>query len=225
MLELLTLLVLVPGVPVDDQTETPVVIDPMAEIELLEEVEEFVYVFTKQELLDDLGWYEGAVDGIYGPLTEQATEEFLDAVEVEDDLDRSEVLNLLRDDEAPSRPVPVTARSGGGVASEEGIAVHWLALADCESGDWDANANPIPGSRRWNYGAPGAFVRPNYPFHGGLNFAPSTWRWVAGEMNLLSQYPNAYDAPPRVQVEVGIETQRRQGWSAWPVCSRKVGLR
>lgn len=38
------------------------------------------------------------------------------------------------------------------------------------------------------------------------------------------EFPHAYDAPPEVQFEVAQEVQRRQGWRAWPVCSRKVGL-
>jgi len=134
------------------------------------------------------------------------------------------VEDLLQElQERQAEPEPASSPVAGG--SEGGIAGHWLALADCESGEWDANANPIPGSRRWDYGAPGAFVRPGYYFHGGLNFHPDTWRWVAGDLGLLESYPRAYDAPPEVQVRVGAETQRRQGWNAWPVCSKKVGLR
>lgn len=105
------------------------------------------------------------------------------------------------------------------------VPAPWGALADCESGEWDRHGNPIPNSRRWDYGAPGAFVRPGYNFQGGLNFAASTWRWVAGDMGYLDAYPHAYDAPVHVQIEVAQETQRRQGWGAWPVCSRKIGLR
>jgi len=108
---------------------------------------------------------------------------------------------------------------------QEGIPQIWLDLADCESGEWDANADPIPGSRRWDYGAPGAFSRPHYPFDGGLNFHPDTWTWVAELEGVLDQYPRAYQAPPSVQVQVGQRTLALQGPGAWPVCSRKVGLR
>lgn len=105
------------------------------------------------------------------------------------------------------------------------IPAPWGALADCESGEWDRHGDPIPNSRRWDYGAPGAFERPGYAFDGGLNFAASTWSWVAGDLGYLEAYPYAYEAPATVQVEVAQETQRRQGWGAWPICSQKIGLR
>lgn len=104
------------------------------------------------------------------------------------------------------------------------IADHWLRLADCESGDWDANANPIPGSARWDYGAPGGFTHAGFEqFHGGLNFHPDTWSWVAPMVGVESKY--AYQASPEDQVRVGEKTQELQGWKAWPVCSKKIGLR
>lgn len=184
------------------------------------EVVETEVVRLKQEHLADLGWYRGEVDGIRGPLTEEALSGFATAAEV------GEVTlpDLTADGapEAPPPPEPAPTQASSG--SESGIASHWLALADCESGEWDANANPIPGSRRWDYGAPGAFSRPSYPFHGGLNFEGSTWTWVAPMVG-LGHIDRAYQATPQEQVRVAEKTQELQGWRAWPTCSRKIGLR
>ena len=106
------------------------------------------------------------------------------------------------------------------------VEQHWLDLADCESGEWDADGNPIPGTARWGYGRPGGFTHEGFgQYHGGFNFHPDTWEWVASDLGLLGGYPHAYDAPPAVQVEVAAEVQARQGWEAWPVCSVRVGLR
>ena len=104
----------------------------------------------------------------------------------------------------------------------------WATLADCESGDWlNRGAAFVPGSARWQWGHPEVPVPPwgTRLHHGGLQHHPDTWRWVAGDLGLLDDYPHAYDAPPAVQIEVATEVQARQGWAAWPVCSRKVGLR
>ena len=112
-------------------------------------------------------------------------------------------------------------------ADDGGIEAHWLELARCESGNWIDGGRAFEGPIRWDWGAPGMELPPwgTSIHHGGLQFAPSTWEWVADDLGLLGQYPHAYDAPPAVQVQVATEVQRRQGWGAWPVCSRKVGLR
>ncbi len=108
---------------------------------------------------------------------------------------------------------------------EPAIDPHWLELADCESGSWDANGDPIPGTARWDYGEPGGFTHEGYELYGGgLNFHPDTWTWAAGELGHTDAYPHAYQAPPHVQVEVGEWVRERQTWAAWPVCSRRVGL-
>ncbi len=102
----------------------------------------------------------------------------------------------------------------------------WTALADCESGSWDADGQPISGTARWDYGRPGGFVHDGFErYEGGLNFDPDTWTWGAGALGHADAYPHAYQAPPHVQVEVGEWVRERQTWAAWPVCSRKVGLR
>lgn len=103
----------------------------------------------------------------------------------------------------------------------------WATLADCESGDWiDRGAAFVPGSARWDWAAPGTTLPPwgTAIHHGGLQFHPDTWAWVAPDV-LPDPPAHAYDATPAEQVAVAVETQRRQGWAAWPVCSRLVGLR
>lgn len=122
--------------------------------------------------------------------------------------------------DTPAEGSPPVASAG------DPIPEPWSSLADCESGSWDADGTPISGSARWDYGRPGGFTHDGYElFDGGLNFHPDTWRWVAGDLGLLNRFPHAYDAPPDVQIQVGAEVQARQGWAAWPVCSRKIGLR
>jgi len=120
----------------------------------------------------------------------------------------------------PVPPAPAEQR--------DGVPEPWSSLADCESGDWlDGGAAFVEGSARWEWAKPGGEVPPwgTTIHHGGLQFLPATWEWVAGDLGILEDYPHAYDAPPSVQVEVAEEIQDRQGWGAWPVCSTKVGLR
>lgn len=74
----------------------------------------------------------------------------------------------------------------------------WDRLAGCEaSGDWHI-ANP--------------------PYYGGLQFDLASWRAAGG-----SGRPD--QASRAEQIRVGQNWQRIRGWSAWPVCSRVVGLR
>lgn len=106
------------------------------------------------------------------------------------------------------------------------IPEHWLELARCESGNWHDGGASFSGPIRWDWGAPDMELPPwgTDLHHGGLQFAPSTWEWVAGDLGLLDLYPHAYDAPPEIQVQVAAEVQARQSWEAWPTCARKVGL-
>ena len=77
----------------------------------------------------------------------------------------------------------------------------WDRLAQCESGgNWASTVGT---------------------FEGGLQFHPKTW-----DAYKPSGYPNAaYQATRDQQILVGKRVQAAQGWGAWPVCSRKVGLR
>lgn len=89
----------------------------------------------------------------------------------------------------------------------------WTRLADCESGAWDRDGDPIPGSANWTDQRGG--------YEGGLHFAPSTWVRAGG-----ARYaPHAYDATPAEQIAVAKAWLARTSPEQWPVCSKKVGLR
>lgn len=90
---------------------------------------------------------------------------------------------------------------------------HWQQLADCESGEWTADGH-VAGSARWDSRAHGLF-------EGGLQFHPDTWDGFRDD----DMPGHAADASAAQQVEVGVRVQQAQGWRAWPVCSRRVGLR
>lgn len=101
----------------------------------------------------------------------------------------------------------------------------WDALADCESGNRDRNGDVIEGTARWWYGDPN-YQHPSWGltlFHGGLQFLPATWNWVA-PMVLDDPPDYAWQATQVQQVQVAIRTQELQGWEAWPNCSKKIGL-
>lgn len=103
----------------------------------------------------------------------------------------------------------------------------WDDLADCESGNWiDGGASFGEGSARWDWAAPGTEIPPwgTTIHHGGLQFHPDTWSWVA-PMVLDNPPEYAYEATREEQIEVGKKTKKLQGWGAWPVCSEKLELR
>ena len=118
------------------------------------------------------------------------------------------------------------------VVAADTVPAPWGRLADCESGEWDADGNPIPGTARWDYGRPGGFTHEGFEqYHGGLNWSGATWSWLAPEV-LGDGYPtHAYDATREQEIAVAerlVELERqsgRGGYWPWPVCSRKVGLR
>lgn len=104
----------------------------------------------------------------------------------------------------PPPPPPPPTPSDGSV---------WYRLADCESGEWDRNGQPIPGSARWHIA--------DSVHEGGLQFAVSTWDGFKP-----AGYPDgAHEATPEQQIVVAERVKARQGWGAWPTCSRKLGLR
>ena len=100
----------------------------------------------------------------------------------------------------------------------------WDRLAECESGNWiDGGASFEVGSARWYWARPGTEIPPwgTSIHHGGLQFHPDTWNWLKPE-----GYPQyAYDATREQQIAVAERVLEAQGWRAWPVCSRKLGLR
>jgi LysM repeat protein len=75
----------------------------------------------------------------------------------------------------------------------------WNALAQCESsGDWHINTGN--------------------GYYGGLQFALSSWEWVGG-----TGYP--HEASKEEQIARAELLLDRQGWEAWPACSKQLGLR
>ncbi|MFI0901412.1 transglycosylase family protein [Streptomyces sp. NPDC020983] len=77
----------------------------------------------------------------------------------------------------------------------------WDDLALCESsGDWHINTGN--------------------GFYGGLQFWQPTWEMFGG----LKYAPRADLASPDQQITVAEAVLRVQGWSAWPVCSKRLGL-
>jgi hypothetical protein len=79
-----------------------------------------------------------------------------------------------------------------------GIYEPWISLAQCESGgDWG--------------------IASGNGYYGGLQFSLSSWHAAGG-----SGYPHEHSASEQIaRAEV---LQDMQGWSAWPTCSRVVGL-
>jgi resuscitation-promoting factor RpfB len=75
----------------------------------------------------------------------------------------------------------------------------WSRLAQCESG-----GNPATATGNGYYGA--------------FQFLPSTWRSI-GETGLPHQFSYEH------QLEAAKRLQARSGWSQWPACARKLGLR
>lgn len=99
--------------------------------------------------------------------------------------------------------------------SSTSLIVHrwtWDSLADCESGDWNLNREPIAGTARWDDHRGG--------YEGGVHFAPSTWDAYrpAGFSDA------AYLATRDEQIVVAELVLDDQGPPAWPVCSRKIGM-
>jgi hypothetical protein len=78
----------------------------------------------------------------------------------------------------------------------------WDKLAQCESGG------------RWN-------INTGNGYHGGLQFSPRTWSGFGGK----EFAPVAHQATREEQIVVAERVLAKQGWNAWPTCSRKTGVR
>ena len=89
----------------------------------------------------------------------------------------------------------------------------WDRVADCESGSWTGNGGFVEGSANWSATAG--------MFEGGLQFHPDTWDAYKDP----GMPGAAYEASRAQQIAVGERVLAAQGWGAWPVCSRKLGLR
>lgn len=130
-----------------------------------------------------------------------------DANEDLEDPNRIEPGDELRipDPEAELEPRELPARTatpagGGGAATVTGNV--WDLLARCESnGNWRANTGN--------------------GYHGGLQFHPQTWTAHGGQ----TYAPYAHEATRAQQIAVAERVRASQGWSAWPACTREIGLR
>jgi hypothetical protein len=78
----------------------------------------------------------------------------------------------------------------------------WDRLAQCESGG------------RWH-------VNTGNGYYGGVQFSHSTWRAFGGGKYAY----NAHRATKAEQIRVAERVKNVQGWGAWPVCSRNIGVR
>ena len=75
----------------------------------------------------------------------------------------------------------------------------WDRLAQCESGgNWSTNTGN--------------------GYYGGIQFNATTWRAFGGGSGL------AHQASREQQIAVAERVLAKQGWNAWPACSRKLGL-
>ncbi|MEU8891746.1 transglycosylase family protein [Streptomyces sp. NPDC048442] len=83
------------------------------------------------------------------------------------------------------------------VAADRGV---WDRIARCESGgNWHINTGN--------------------GYYGGLQFSAGTWRAHGG-----GAYARTADRASRAQqIAVATKVQRKQGWGAWPACSRRAG--
>src|SRR5690242_15772171 len=86
-----------------------------------------------------------------------------------------------------------------GPASPAQAAVNWDAIAKCESGgNWSINTGN--------------------GYYGGLQFSRSTWKAYGGQ-------GMPHKASRAQQIKIAEKVLKKQGWRAWPACSRKLGLR
>lgn len=155
---------------------------------------------NQQKQLKELGWYTGEVDGIYGPLTEQAIENFAEEANVNTD---SSAITLALEENPVEKPLVEPAPA----TPSTSWSIDWDALAECEShGEWDYGPHS-----NWGNGL----------FEGGLQFQLSTWTAFKP-----AGYPeHAYQATKAQQIAVAEIVLEAQGLRAWPTCTKKLGMR
>ena len=78
----------------------------------------------------------------------------------------------------------------------------WDSLAECESG------------QRWQLASGNGF-------YGGLQFTMESWNGAGGQAYAW----RADYATRSEQIVIAENLLELQGWRAWPVCSRRLGLR
>ena len=125
----------------------------------------------------------------------------------------SEQLRVQAAAEDDTREAPMPADSTESPEPAEPARSVWDRLADCESGEWTGDGGFVQGSASWSATAG--------TFEGGLQFHPGTWDGFKDP----GMPAAAYDATRAQQIAVAERVLDAQGWRAWPVCSRKLGLR
>lgn len=95
--------------------------------------------------------------------------------------------------------VALSASAASAAVPATAPASTWDSLAQCESGgNWGTNTGN--------------------GYSGGLQFSASTWAAHGGT-------GSAATASREQQIAVAQRVQASQGWSAWPACAAKLGLR
>jgi hypothetical protein len=79
------------------------------------------------------------------------------------------------------------------------LPADWKAIAMCES-----SLNPKA-------------ISPTGKFMGLFQFSQSSWEFVGGK-------GKPHEAHWKVQFAMAKKLKEKQGWNAWPQCSRKTGL-
>ena len=102
----------------------------------------------------------------------------------------------------PSGSADQAGDAPGQPSSASSVSWPWDALAMCES------------TGRW-------FVNSGNGYYGGLQQDMTFWRRHGG----LAYAPRPDLAPRTAQIAVAQRGLAVQGWGAWPVCSRRLGLR
>ena len=84
-------------------------------------------------------------------------------------------------------------------SAQAGSGGRWDRIAQCESsGKWSTNTGN--------------------GYYGGLQFSTRTWKANGGK-------GMPHRASRAQQIKVAEKILRKQGWKAWPACSRKLGYR
>jgi hypothetical protein len=103
------------------------------------------------------------------------------------------------DDPPPNSP---TWFGGGSIATSAPMGSVWDRLASCES------------ENQWQ-------INTGNGYYGGIQEDMTFWKNYGG-----MKYASRPDLATRSQqIDVAIKGQAAQGWSAWPACSRRLGLR
>ena len=109
----------------------------------------------------------------------------------------------------PVRILATVAATGAAVVAPLALA----APADAASGStWDRLARCESGGN-WH-------INTGNGYYGGLQFDRSTWRAYGG--GRFAALPHL--ASRQAQIIVAERVLAKQGWHAWPSCSRRLGL-